>query len=248
MSAGGFQKVMAHLIRFPEASLDSICAQLEHPNLTERERGQLSKMENDPLVRKFGSKMRYCRKRDALTVLPLSKDRMPSALIDELFHHRFEASTTSTDFVMIGVHFAEFLLSDETSRRMISSGCPSYVPDLLRYELAKAWIVRQRILQPDPALPAGSRLAHTSFRIVDLHYDIPAVDRARNQGKGNPMEPSLRRMKLLFVRTSVRPFYRMFQVDEGLSNFLEAQRDSPDTWKQDSPSCLGDLITLGLCR
>lgn len=248
MSAANFQTVMAHLIRFPDTSLTTVLKLVGDPALSDREKAQLSTMASDPMVRKFGSKMRYCRQRDALTVMPMSAARIPTALVDELFHERFENSTTSTNFVMLGVHFLEFLLRDEISLHKLSAERESIV-DFLRYEHAKAWIVRQPLYVADPTVSPHSKLAHGAFCVIDVGHDIPAVDRARHQGESRLAEPAPRAMKLLFFRTPMRPFYRMFQIDESLASFLRVQRDSPTCPTALSlPACFADLVKIGLCR
>ena len=247
MSALDFQRVMAHLIRFPAESLDSICGRLGNLDLDSREMHRLMRMAEDPLVRKFGRKMSYCRRRDAVQVMRASKNVIPEHFLDYLFYELFDPGHATTDFVLLGVHFLEFLLSDERCDGVLDQ-CPVFARDCLRYDLARALVVRQVLRVPDPSLPAGSLLAHGAFTIIDLNHDVPAVDRLKLRNPGVTTEPRSAAMKLLFTRAVSSPFYQMFQIDDVVGNFLSTQRKDPAAWNGILPEAFDGMVKIGLCR
>ena len=67
-------------------------------------------MVEDPLVRKFGFKMRFLRQRDATAVMRVSKDFLDPKALEIMYVEYFEPSRTSSDLTMFGVQFLEFCL------------------------------------------------------------------------------------------------------------------------------------------
>ena len=205
MSALNFQNVMAHLIRFPEQPLDAVESKLNFPELSAEEKAQLEKMATDPLVRKFGRKMSYCRRRDATQILRLARDFIPEEVLDRMFYERFERSGTTTDLVMVGVQFVDFLLADSDCSRHLDE-CPPFTRDVLRYEGTKAYIVRQVIKNDDPTLPDDTLLRHKAYRIIDIEYDVPSIDMQKQKDLKAVKSPEPKEMKLIFMRSEEPPF------------------------------------------
>lgn len=247
MSALNFQKMMAHLIRFPDESFDAIQARLNFPELTVQERKQLSKMETDPLVRKFGEKMRFLRQRDAARVMRLSKDFMDEATFNNLYLNHFEASRPSLDLNTLGLQFVEFCTKDPAARELLQKTEP-YLEDVLRYEYVRTFIEIESIVEGDPKLPKNSYLRHNAFAIVDFQYDIPAIDKLKLKDPDSVHIPQKKPMKLIFLAVEQYPYCRVFQIDESVEAFLNAQRTDPESWTNDLPPAYAPMVKVGLCR
>lgn len=247
MSAYGFQTVLAQLIRFPTDSLENIEERLGHPELTPLEQNQLRRMAQDPLVRKFGYKMRFCRQRDATEIMRLSKDFIDPSALDTMYQEYFEPTRTTSDLVLLGVQFLEFALHDERCRKLIHQGEP-FLENLISYDQARAFIVRQVIPVEDASLPSGSRLRHTAFLIKDFRYDIPSIDRLKVKDPKSRAKPDPKALKLIFLRCEEAPFFRIFQIDDSIQRFLEIQKNAPESWCEPLPIAFPAMVSVGLCR
>lgn len=247
MSALEFQRALAHRIRFPDQPAEEFQSWLRELDLTSCERDRLATMAGDPLVSKFGQKMRYCRQRDACEVLRLSREFLSEADLTAMFRDRFEPTRSSTDFVMLGVQFLEFALRDEVCLRIIARGKP-FLKALLAYDYARAFIERQVIVPESSGIPAESLLRHGAFLVVELDFDVPRFARARNLGDKAGVEPAARALQLLFLRVAQAPYYRVFEIDATVAAFLAAQSRAPETWTDPLPAGYPGMVAVGLCR
>ena len=247
MSAQSFQAVMAGLIRYPTYTLEKIRESLPPVSLSEKEERQLRQMAVDPLVRKFGYKMSLCRRRDATEVMKLSKDFIDPEILDEMFYKRFEPTRTSTDLVMLGVQFLEFALSDTDCLKLLES-CPPFTRDLMLYDLAKASVLRMVNKATDSPLPPDSLLASRLFQIIKIECDAPAIDQLKTKDPNSKQIPSLKPLTLIFMRVASPPYYRMFQIDDSIAEFLMIQKENALGWKGELPKPFAAMVKVGLCR
>lgn len=247
MSALNFQKVMLHLIRFPEESLGLIQTRLGTPALTEKEKSQLQSMAADPLVRKYAYKIRFVRQRTAFKAIRLSKGFIEPKVLDQLYLENFEPSMGSCELEMLGVRFLEFCLTDPRSKKMLRTGEP-FMMDFLKYDWARASVEFQQIREDDPRLPDGSLLRHAAFEIIALDYDISSYEKLKAKNLSSQVPPALKPTQLLFIAADRFPYCRIFQVDEPIKRFLLAQRQKPSNWGEALPMAYPAMVTAGLCR
>ena len=247
MSALAFQNAVALLIRFPTQSLEALRTTMGDVELTAKEEGQLKKMAVDPLIRKFGYKMSYARQRDASKALRLSKDIMTPEVFDNVYRDLFEPSRTSFDLDTIGVEFIHFCLNSPLAQEKLAGEAP-YLTDVFKYEYAKT--VTELGLNPEKniQLPQGSCLRRADFKILDLQYDIPAIDRVKIKDPESRPVPVLKPMKLIFMSIEEYPYSRMFQIDETIEKFLTIQRSEPLQWEEPLPKAYEGMVKVGLCR
>jgi hypothetical protein len=247
MSAANFQIVLAQLIRFPDESLEGIEQRLEQLELSSRERRQLDRMAGDPLVRKFGYKMQFCRQRDATEVMRLSKAFIDQKTLDTMYQQYFEPTRVTSDLAMLGVQFLEFALTDARCRDLVAEREP-FLKDLMIYDHARAFIVRQVMNLEGELLSSVSRLSHTAFIIKDFLYDVPTIDRLKVSDPSSRVAPQQKPMKLIFLRCEQPPYFRIFQIDELIERFLELQRRAPEKWEGPLPPAYPSMVSVGLCR
>ncbi len=243
MTSLAFQTGMAHLIRFPDLSWTDVEAKLNVPFSFE-ERVRLQAMANDPLVRKFGFKMRFLRQRDATEVMQTSKNYIGSKLLETLYVDLFEPERKSSALPFLGIYFLEFCLNDSRCQRLLEKENP-FLRDMILYDYARAYVSRQ--IPADTPLPAGSLLAHNSFKIINLTYDIPSIHRLLVKNPDLRPLPGPVSMKLIFVRANKYPYYRMFTIDDTIERFLVGQRDSPEAYNEEKPQVYQNLKDIGLC-
>jgi hypothetical protein len=247
MSAADFQKVMAHLIRFPTISLDGIHQKLGGLNLTDKEQGQLAQMENDVFVRKFGYKMRFLRQRDALQAMRLSKDFIDPVVLDHIYLNYFEPERTSGNYIHIGIEFLEFCLTDTRAQEAIGEN-KTFIEDILRYELTKLIIGIKDPRGFKKSLPSGSLLLHSGFKILNLRYDVPTIDKLKSTDAASCIPPTPNEIMVIFVAVDGHPYCRIFQIDKAIERFFAIQSENPDAWKEQLPDAYGAMVNLGLCR
>jgi len=247
MSALAFQNVMALLIRFPTDSLEDLQKKLGDPELTSKEQDQLRQMSVDPLVRKFGQKMRFSRQRDATKIMRLSKDMITPEVFSSIYLELFEPSQTSINLETIGIQFIDFCLSDPRALEKLAGEVP-YLTDVLRYERARAVTELDMVRENDPRLPQGSCLRHPCFQILDFQYDIPAIDRVKVKDPDSRPEPKLKPSKMIFMTVNEYPYCRIFQIDQAIESFLTVQLKNPDQWESALPAAYDGMVKVGLCR
>lgn len=246
MSALDFQRAMAGLIRFPTDDLSEIMQKVGNLSLTDIETQRLEKMATDVLVRKFGFKMSILRKKDASELLRVTRHFVNDELISYLFIDLFDPSRTATDYVMIGVQFLEFMLSDPRAIELIRKSSP-YAEAAVQYDLVKARTVRT-IIPFEPITPEGSHLYHLGFHILRLPYDMATYDKQVTKDSNFAGMPAEKNVVLLFIRFGIAPYYKLFQIDEEVAGFLETQRDNPKAWTAPLPKVFDGLVQLGLCK
>lgn len=246
MSALQFQKAMAHLIRYPEASWESM-QQRFLDDLSARELHTLEAMSRNPLVRKFGYKMRFLRYRDAKIVMRISLDFVEDAVLEQLFVDYFEPSRKGGDLFWIGVQFLEFCLQDPNCLKALAK-YPAYVKDVIRYEATRATVERLVIDYESNQLPERSLLAHDAFRILELDYDIPTVDKLKVSQPESKPTPQPKQMTVLVLRSETTPYYRIYQIDSSIAEFLKAQRENPSLFQGPLPAAYSGMVACGLCR
>lgn len=244
MSELAFQKALATLIRFPDQSCEQMLLQFS-ADLTPAEQDRLAAVSQDPLIQKYGKKMQYVRHREAMSILGLTKQLIPRDTLDDIYYTHFEPTRKTTDSLWLGVEFADFILSRPDLIQRIKDSAPAWTLDSLRFECAKAFVSRHIPKESDSTLPTGSVLRYRDFRILNLLHDIPAWETAWFQ-TGELSEPATRPMTLLFLPSHESPFYRMFEVDQNVQNFLEMQRQSPERWTTEMPHYYGDMQGVGL--
>lgn len=247
MSAQNFQTVMANLIRFPTTSLSKIRENLGHVELTEKEERQLEKMATDPLVRKFGYKMSLCRRRDATEVMKLSIDFIEPEILDQMYYRYFEPTRKSTDLTMLGVQFLQFALSSPECLALLKDA-PPFVLDLMKYDLAKAAVLRTVVKTDGSNLKPGSLLYIDAFDTIEIGYDAPALDQMKQQDPKSKKKPKERKLVVLFMRAPLAPYYRMFQIDEEVAAFLKAQKEDPASWTSPLPKPYAAMAKVGLVK
>jgi len=247
VSAQHFQTVMANLIRFPTTPLSQIKETLGKIELTEKEERQLEKMSHDPLVRKFGYKMSLCRRRDATEVMKLSIDFIEPEILDEMYYKHFEPTRKSTDLMMLGVQFLQFALDSEACMALLKDS-PPFVKDLMKYDLAKAAVLRMVVDTRNQKLPPDSLLFIDAFTTIEIGHDAPALDQMKQQDPKSKKKPKERNLVVLFMRAPLAPYYRMFQIDEEVSSFLKAQRENPASWTAPLPKPYAAMAKVGLVR
>ena len=234
MSARNFQVAMATLIRFPEESWEEIHERTGRLELSTPELASLRVMAKDPLVRKYGYKMRYCRQRDATDIMRLSKEFISPSTLDRMYQEYFDPSRTSTDLFLIGVQFLEFVLGDERCAAALGDGVP-FIGDLIAYDLAKAAVIRKVIDPGNAKLPKGSLLRHDALKVLNLKYDVPTIDRLKAKDPASFVAPMEKAMTVVFVHSDQSPYYRMFQIDGETGDFLTAQLEDPARWNGPPP-------------
>lgn len=166
MSALGFQKALAQLIRYPDRHVESVIETWKD-ELSSEDLIRLRTAAKDPLVAKYGQKMQFVRHREAMGVLRFSREVIPSSVLDPIYYRDFEPTRTTTDSLWIGVEFMNFVLTHEKSLLSIRQNAPTWGVDCLKYENAKSQTVREIPRETDDSLPSGSLLKTGAFRIRD---------------------------------------------------------------------------------
>jgi len=247
MSALNFQRVMAHLLRFPTQTLDEVQSSLGNPELTALETSQLVGMYRDPLVQKYGYKLRFLRRRDSSRVIRLTSDFVDSQVLDRIYFELFEPPRVRLELETMGLQFLEFCLTDPGAREILDRE-PSFVLELMEYELAKA-ISELRIIDECLSLPQGSLLRHGAFTLLDLDFDIPTLDRLKVKNPEAKLPaPQPKPMKIVILTTERHPYTRVFQVDAAIERFLRIQLEAPSEWGEALPAAYSGMVGVGLCR
>jgi hypothetical protein len=239
------QEAVSLLIRLPdhnrenEAALDGFVRQFD---LTTEEKSKVLALAQDHNLAKYGRSMRGVRWEKIQHAMPLADRFIDSEALDYLRERLWEPKATKLRFQQISIDFLEFLLTDSEARQILVERAAPFVFDLVKFERAKLGLY---LKAAEASAPTGL-LAHDSFTLLHLEYDVLAVVAATTEGHFHA-DPEQREVRLLMLLPPGSEKVRFFEIDEETESFLEGQRHAPRETEA-FPASYATLVDIGLCK